>query len=489
VPYDVFCGVDIGTTHIKVVMLGEDGSIVGMSRAPTPVTGDGHGACHDPEVVRVTTEGLIRQAQREAPGEPVIAAMAVTSMGEEGVPLDGRGALLYPSIAWYDRRDSPDGRAWTTRHPQEELFAVSGLHKDLGMTLFKWLWLKSARPQVWEDCVAWLGIADYLVWCWTGQRVMSVSHASRTGIFDISGFQWRPDWAAEVLRRGVETLPALREGGESSGPLRKDSIDGVRTRRGAIIVATGLDHVIGAYAAGILEPGQVLDSMGTAEALLQPVRAEQVAVADVLTGVDFGLGVQPQSHLALAALDTGAGITQMVATLGASTLEQRVRLEAQAEQVGLGAGDLLYIPPRVRAGRGGVFFGHRVDHGAGHLYRAVQEGWCMASAEALDAMGGGQLQRDIVCIGGGSTSMLLTRIKASVLGRQLRVLRTPEVVAVGAALLAARSVGASALASWAPEEKTVDPVEDWVQYYSELRTKFRERALLVHPEAGACPYP
>src|SRR5579875_258782 len=116
---DLLCGVDIGTTHIKAVLVAEDGSVVSVAKAATPVSSDGYGACHDPEEIRATAERMMRQAQETAPAAGRITAVGVTSVGEEGVPLNARGELLYPSIAWYERRPSAAERDWSARHSDE----------------------------------------------------------------------------------------------------------------------------------------------------------------------------------------------------------------------------------------------------------------------------------------------------------------------------------------------------------------------------------
>ena len=74
-------------------------------------------------------------------------------------PLGPRGEVLYPAVAWHERRPSDEEAKWSVCHPDEELFRVTGLHKDLALTLFKWLWLKSQRPEVWRRCATWVGIA------------------------------------------------------------------------------------------------------------------------------------------------------------------------------------------------------------------------------------------------------------------------------------------------------------------------------------------
>ncbi|HVT68843.1 MAG TPA: FGGY family carbohydrate kinase [Trebonia sp.] len=484
---DVLCGVDIGTTHVKAALVTTDGAVLSVARASTPVTTDGHGPCHDPDDIRATAERVMRQAQQQAPAPARIGAVGVTSVGEEGVPLGPDGEVLYPSVAWYEKRPSAAERAWSARHGEDELFAVTGLHKDLGFTVFKWLWLRSAQPSVWSRCQTWLGLADYLTWRWTGQRGMSVSHASRTGVLSLADFRWRADWAAELLPCGLDTLPPLHEAGTTVGLLRAGVIPGLLTAAEVPVVATGLDHLVGAYAAGITRPGQLLDSLGTAEGLIEPVPSHRLEHAGPSLGTDFGAGILPRTHIAIAGLTAGAGVGAMLHALGADSAADQHRLEAAAAGLAPGADGLLYVPPRVRDAAPGALFGHQVSHGAAQLYRAVVEGWAMAAGNAMQQLGSTDRLQDVVCIGGGSTSALWVRVKASVLGREIYCLRTPEIVAVGAALLAGQApAGPGPVTGWKPETSVVAPVPEWVPRYRALSQDFVRAAAGVHP--GACPH-
>jgi xylulokinase len=466
-PEPAVCGVDIGTTHIKAVLVGTGGELLSMAKAGTPVTGDGFGSCHDPEQIRLTAEQVMRSAQGTAPGHPPIAAIGVTSVGEEGVPLGRDGELLYPSICWFERRPSSAERDWSLRHDSSELFSVTGLHKDLGFSLFKWLWLREARPDVWSACACWLGIGDYVTWRWTGQRGMSVSHASRTGIFDLAGFRWHDDWAADVLANGPETLPPLHQAGSPVGILRPGVIPGLATTGEVPVVATGLDHTVGGYAAGVTERGQLLDSMGTAEGLIAPLTGAYFSPAAFQAGVNFGAGIVPGTHIAIASLESGAGVSGIVRALGAPD-----GLEAQAARLDPGADGLTYIPPRFGSLRGGAFFGHKAGHTAPHMYRAVIEGWSLAADEALSALGSGDRPKDVVCVGGGSASALWLRVKASIAGREISCVTTPEVAAVGAALLADTVRGAG-VGGVATGRRRVAPEPGWEAGYAALRGTFR----------------
>jgi xylulokinase len=489
-PADVVCGVDIGTTHIKAVLVAEDGSVVGVAKALTPVTTDGYGPCHGPEEIRTTAERVMCQAQAQARTASRITAVGVTSVGEEGVPLGPRDDVLYPSIAWYARRPSAGEQSWSARHSDAELFAVTGLHKDLGLTIFKWLWLKTAQPEVWSRCSCWLGIADYVIWRWTGERGMSVSHASRTAVFELAAFRWKHDWVSELLPKGPDTLPPLHEAGSTVGYLRPGAVPDLVAADEVPVVATGHDHTVGAYAAGVTRPGQVLDSMGTAEALIEPVPSHYLDRADESIGIDFGAGILPRTHIGIAGLESGAGVSGLLRALGAASPAEQRKLESRAARLAPGADGLRYVPPRMRSSAPGALFGHKVTHGAADLYRAVVEGWALAAGDAMCGLAAPAHPQDVVCIGGGSSSSLWKQIKASILGRDIRCVRTPEIVAVGAAVLAARArPGAGALATWKPEVSAVAPLPDWVRRYRTLRREFAHVASMIHPDAGAHVYP
>lgn len=487
---EVLCGVDIGTTHIKAALVTLSGTVLSVAKADTPVTTDGYGPCHDPDDVRATAEQVMRQAQQEAGVQAPIVAIGVTGVGEEGVPLGPRDELLYPSIAWYERRPSDEERSWSARHEADELFSVTGLHKDLGFTIFKWMWLKSAQPSVWSRCRTWLGLADYVTWRWTGQCGMSVSHASRTAMFNLAEFKWREDWASELLAHGVDALPPLHEAGTTVGLLRPGIIPDLMLADEVPVVATGLDHLVGAYAAGVTRPGQVLDSMGTAEALIEPVPSNFLEHAHPSVGMDFGAGILPGTHIAIAGLASGAGVGGMLETLGARSPQEQRRLESEAMALGPGADGLIYVPPRIRSEGPGALLGHKVSHGAVHLYRAVVEGWALAADNAMQELGHRDRLQDVVCIGGGSNSALWVRVKASLLGREVHCLRTPEIVAVGAALLAGRAPeGPGPVTGWYPATSVISPVPDWVPLYRSLSQDFIRAASSIHPDARSRVYP
>jgi len=308
------------------------------------------------------------------------------------------------------------------------------------------------------------------MWRWTGQHGMSYGHASRTGILDLAALAWHEQWAAEVLPHGAAALPPLLPAGSPVGELPAGAIDGLSVRGRVPVVVTGHDHVVGGYAAGVTYPGQLLDSMGTAEALVEPVPAGTGFRRHYGTAIDFGTGILPGTQVAIVGLESGAGISGMARALSGADLDDL------AARVGPGAEGLRYLPPLARPG---AFVGHKIDHGAPQFYRAVIEGWSLAADNALAALGTPDRFAEIVCIGGGSASDLRIRIKASIAGRPVRCVTTPEMVAVGAALLAGGIEPATAAA------RVVSPVAEWVPVYQRLRDEYRRLTACATP-ADVC---
>lgn len=481
----VFCGLDLGTTHIKAVVLDGEGKVRALSRTETPLSHDGTGDVHEPEAICAAAESVVCSAIASAGPGVSLASIGTASIGEEGVPLDEDGKVLYPSIAWYDRRESTGQQQWCQGHPEAEFFSVTGMHQDLGLTIFKWLWLRSNRPESWSRCRLWLGLGDYLVWRWTGEAAMMPSHACRTGLFDARELRWRDDWASELVQGRPSPLPPLGAADSIVGWLSPRMFAEIAREKDVAVVNAGHDHIVGAWAAGTDGRGDVLDSMGTAEAILVGVPGDRLGRADPSMGADFSFGVDAANRLMLGGLPSGAGVESWRRSLAGGT----GLLEEAAGQVAPGAEGLRYVPPRMRDSTAGAVFGHRVSHGSAQLYRAVLEGWAMAAAMANEAMLPEGRPKRVACIGGGTSSRLWMQIKATVMATPMVVPGATELVAIGAGLLAAKAVSGMGREVLDLSPSTVEPVQEWVTTYAEMREGFEQHCAAVHSRPAKVVYP
>jgi xylulokinase len=436
---DAFLGVDVGTTQTKVVALAEDGRRQ-VARAPTPVDRDAGGPVHDPDAVVALVAELARAAVGALDGCRV-RAVCTASVGEEGVAIGADGRPLYPALAWYARRTSATGERFRREHDAAATYAACGLPQDPIHTLFHWAWLNDHAPEVLRAARAWLSLSEYVAYALSGARAMSPSQASRTHLWSPFGDGWQEEWARAV-GGDAALLPPVVPAGTVLGPLRPDALPGVAAAPDAAVVMGGHDHSMGAWMAGVRSPGEVLDSLGTAESVyviaspgVKPTEAGRAAALQHGAAVSAG---GPGRHHVLGALHSGAGTAAMARLLGGDI----EALEREAEAVPAGAGGLRYEPPPWGEDPRGTFRAVPLEATAGEWFRAVLEGWARAAVQAVAAVAaeGRSEVRRVRAIGGGSRVALALVIRASMLPCPLEVVTEPELVALGAATMAMGAV-------------------------------------------------
>ncbi len=249
----------------------------------------------------------------------------------------------------------------------------------------------------------------------------------------------------------------------------------------------GHDHIVGALATGLGEPGAAIDSIGTAEALLlatpEPLGDPELLRRGYVQGAietDRKL-----SYVAGALQSAGGSIEWLRAIVGAAPQEQLI---AEASSVPPGSRGIVFLPhlangppPLSDPNARGAFLGLTQNATHAELYRAVLEGVALQSRLMLDGMttlAGVEDARTIRLIGGVSRNPLFMSIKANAFARPLVVVEEPEATALGAALLAGVAAGVyasvdQAVAGLDRKEHVVEPDAE-AERYAELRAQVFE---------------
>lgn len=441
----VAIGVDVGTTHVKVLALGLGGEILAVGRTDTPVGTDGIGPVHDAQALETVVVRLVHDVLERTCG--VLTAIAAASMGEEGFWLDAHNEVLYPSLAWYAPRPTAQFVAFAREHGGSA-YERAGILADPIRTLAHWMWLAEHRPDVLAHSTSWLPVSEYLAFRWSGVKVLSRSQASRTLVWDLGREEASGD-CLEDLGLRPESLPPVVGSGTILGPLRKDAFPGLARVPDARVVVAGHDHPVGAFAVGVTGAGQVLDSLGTAESLMLPMATARPEAWMMAEGLEFGASCQGLRHYAMVAGHSGAHLKAWTGIVGSDPS----RLEEEAREVPPGSLGLSLIPPGWRTGDPGALLGLGPTTESAVLYRALLEGWAFWARQSLDRLErvatpglAGLGSRPITAIGGGSQRPLAMEIRAATIGRPIDVCDSSEAVALGCARLAqeAASPGAPA---------------------------------------------
>lgn len=292
----VSCGVDLGSSNIKVVAVLPDGTVVARRSRPTPRR-DNHPTIDAEQLLGVVEDMLI-----DLVGEDwVIAAVCVAGVGEDGVPVAADGHAIKEALAWFDprRTDAYDQLPAAVR--MAAVRSVTGVQLDPSRTLVGWSWFKSSGQ---PDCTAWMALTDYPASRWTGRSFMSDTLASRTAAWNPRTRAWLQDVVTATLGDPNLLGPVL-PAGEILGPLTSAALNNEKVLApGAMVVVGGHDHPIAASLVERMRPGAVLDSMGTAEVVVRSATELGAALTEVdaSVSVSAGLGGRRATLLAVAEL-------------------------------------------------------------------------------------------------------------------------------------------------------------------------------------------
>lgn len=474
-------GLDIGTTNIKAVVFDGEGRPLAQATARTPTHYPQPGwAYYEPEELWQATVRAVRTVTRQVEEPGNLVGLAVASFAETGVTLDAHDQPTGPAIAWFDSRTAAQA-AWLEQTiGQERLFAITGIAIESIFGLCKWLWLCEHEPDVAARTRRWLNMAEYIAFRLCGVQATDFSLASRTLWLDLHRRRWSDDilaWTATP----PGLLAPLTPSGTRLGPILPEVAAATGLPVSAQVAVGGHDHVCGALALGVVEPGDMLNSIGTAEAVFLPL-AQPLTDPEVgRQGYSQGVHVGGHYYIFGGLYTSGACIDWFRQNLASGADYEILMAEAAATPVGsLGAFFLPHLrlanPPHLDPQARGAFIGLRTDVTRGALFRAVLEGLAYEVRNSLDpllAHTGLATVRQLYVSGGGAANEVALAIKASVLNHPLRVAAVREATALGAAILGGIGAGLyadldDAFRQVRSEERIVMPDPIAVALYDQL---------------------
>ena len=427
-------GVDIGTTCTKACMYDEAGRLLGSFQRPTPTRQlpNGGAEYEASAIEHVAFEAMRQVSERFGPPQ----AIGISGIAESGFLVDRAGGPLIPAIAWFDGRTAPQAARWGDRMDPFELFCRTGLHFGPIHTACKLEWHKENSPEAWKEATGWLGVAEYLAFRMTGQRGTDPSLASRTLLFRIDRGEWDEE-LCELAAVPPELLPPVREAGTGVGGLLASVGRNISAPEGIPVAVCGHDHVCGVFGAGAMRPGEVVDSMGTAEACLLTLHSPPLNNAVYDLDLLVGQHVVPGGFYVAASLPESGGAVEWMLRLLQGDEEDLPRWTEWAETLSPGEGGV--VLPRLHGEDYGMAFCALSKEGdPAHVLRALLEGLTLEIDATLKqaARATGTGLENLTVIGGGARNALWRQLKADASGLPVRVVSDPQCVARGAAMLA-----------------------------------------------------
>jgi len=473
----MFIGLDIGTSSVKAILIGEDQSLIASATAELTVQRPHPGwSEQDPESWWTACQLVMDSLKDQVPAEMA----AVTGIGLSGhmhgaTLLDETGKPLRPCILWNDGRS---GRQCTELAEREPKFMSLGGNLVMpGFTAPKLQWVRENEPEIFARTAMVLLPKDYVRFRLTGEYAGDMSDSAGTLWMDVA----RRDWSDDLLTAtglSRENMPRLVEGSESSGSLTGDLCARWGFEKAPVVAGGGGDNAASACGVGAVDPGSAFVSLGTSGVLF-------------VTNDRFSPNVEGAVHAFCHAVpDTWHQMGVILsATDSLNWLSGLVKASPETLTSGLGrvAGpsSVAFLPylggertphndVEIRAGFAGI--SHETDESA--LTHAVMDGVAFALKDCLEALSvaGTRIDR-LLAVGGGSRSRVWLEIIASLLNVPVDV---PVDGDFGASLGAARLGQAAALQTTdgifgKPALKTsIDPVRDLTEPYAEAYGRWRK---------------
>jgi xylulokinase len=495
--------VDIGSSACKAVVFAASGKILASTAAsytaefPHPAHAEMDAAKFFAAVCTCT-----EQVARELT-DPV-RALCFSSHGETFVPVNAHGEAVGPAILNMDGRATHEAAWLEDVFGRKKLFEITGQVSHPSYTILKIIWLRKHRPEVFAATTRFASVTDYVLLQLGLPSYIDYSLASRFLAFDIRARRWSREILTAVDLR-EERLPIPVAAGTVAGTLSASAAGQLGLTAGVTVVVGGHDQPCGALGTGTLDPGQVMDSIGTYECVLAATNVPSLTDTALAASLNTYCHVVPERYITIAYFPSGimmkwfhdllygnGGAVQEGQSGGES--EHYALLEANAPS---GPTSLCIAPhligtcnpdfdPRAR----GVIAGLNPSTDRTHIYKGILEGVACELSQMTDllakAVGGFQ---DIRVIGGGTRSALGLKLRAALTGCRLHEMQCQEAVCLGGAILAGlamREFGSvrEAVDRVVREAQTVIPDEAVATSYARQVRQYRavRRALSVIPD-------
>ncbi len=488
-PHDLLLGLDIGTSSTKAVLIepgrggrasgrSDCGRLVASASSPHPIHRPRTGwSEQDPEDWWRSTRRAIASVLK-ARG---VAASRIVGVGlsgqmhgsvfldrasRQGGEIGSRLRALRPALLWNDQRTAAQCEAMESAfgggvRGRRSLVRRTGNAALPGFTLPKVLWLREHERANYRKVERGGGVLlpkDFI-----RARLVGSASGFACDVGDASGWPGVDPGTRRTARDVLEQLdldpamfPPLAESASVGGRVTAWASRETGLPVGVPVAVGSGDNQCGAVGAGVVEPGQMLITLGTSGVVY---RATGKPVLDLKDRASPGrlhvfADATGDARREGAWCQTGCMLNAAGALAWAhGVLGKGTRIEAllaEAARVESGSDGLLFLPhltgercPHADPLARGAWVGLTSRHTRGHMVRSVLEGVALTLAQICELMEGGGKKKTVTArvVGGGAKSAPWLQIVANATGRDLVLPRSEEGPALGAAILAGVAAG------------------------------------------------
>lgn len=470
-----YIGIDLGTSAVKLLLVGESGKIYNEVSKEYPVfyPRSGWSEQNPEDWWSAVCEGL-RELTAEIDKSEIIAIGCGGQM-HGLVALDKDNRVIRPAILWNDGRTAAQVEYLNNIIGKEVLSENTANIAFAGFTAPKLLWMKENESELFDRIDKIMLPKDYINYKLTGVHSADFSDASGMLLLDVKNKCWSKQML-DICGIEENKLAKLYESFDVIGTLKTDVAESLGLNKSVKVVAGAGDNAAAAIGTGTIGEGKCNISLGTSGTIF-------------ISSNSFNVDVNNALH-AFAHADGGfhlMGCMLSAASCNKWFMDDILRdsdyasIQEEIADGKLGENKVYFLPylmgersPINDTDARGTFIGMSADTTRSDMLLAVLEGVAFAirdSFEVAESLGI-SIERSNIC-GGGAKSLLWKKIMANVLGIPLDTVKTEQGPGYGGAILA--MVGSGAYDSVCEACGALVDVAETVYPDDELTAKYEEK--------------
>lgn len=433
-----YIGADLGTSALKLLLVGEDGAIARSVSESYPIAYPNPGWSEQNPTdwwdafvrgVRRLTDGVAKES---------ICGIGVAGQMHGLVILDADDAVIRPAILWNDGRTDKETARLNSELGKGKLSEYTANIAFAGFTAPKLLWLQSNEPEQFARIAKIMLPKDYINYRLTGVHSTDYSDASGMLLLDVGNKRWSKEML-DYCQLSKEQMPALYESNARIGTVTPDIAEILGISEEVFVVAGAGDNAGAAIGTGTLGEGRCNISLGTSGTVF--VSSDHFSV-DSNNALHSFCHADSGYHL-MGCILSAASCNQWFCNEILQTDDYNAE-QAMITDDMLGRNHVYFLPylmgersPINDTDARGLFIGMRPDTTRADMVLALLEGVAFAIRDNVEVARslGIMLSKSTLC-GGGAKSKLWRKILSHVLNLELDIPLVEEGPGYGAAILA-----------------------------------------------------
>lgn len=476
-------GLDVGTTATKGVLYDQNGKEIANFCQGYPLIQDELGKAEEgPKLIFDAVQNVLYVLSQQIDGK--IAAISWSSQMHSLIGLDEHFRLLTNSITWADNRASKIVNEAKKSGLAQAIYEKTGMPIHPMAPIYKLLWLKQERTDLFSQVRYWADIKSYLIYRLTQQFICDFPMAAGMGMLNSKTLTWDES----ILKQaGIikEQLPKLAKPESIVAGIIPEYQQKLGLSSDTKVVLGASDGYLSTIGVNVLNNQNFALNIGTSGAIRtlhqKPLIEKQARVFCYTTGKkDFLLG---------APVNNGGIVLQWAKQILLEPNTSNQDFLDLAENSPVGSNGLIFHPylggerapiwnPLAR----GSFVGLTRQHSKSQMARSVIEGILFNLNQAMQLLMADTIEPKMIkATGGFLRSNFIRQMTADILALPVAIMKNSESGTLAAMFLGRLALGWSKqfneIENFNHEENIYYPDEVKVKKYKQIYAAYRQIGL------------